>query len=143
MRVPFLRTLVVLSALPWSVESALGCCGCYRCTLNVPSCSSALVEVHLPADAKLFFGDSATTLTGSPRVFVTPSLIAGYDYAYTLKIEALRDGRPATETKVVNVRAFQTTRVVFTGTGSGTGSGLPEPKELPELPHEYFPHEQP
>jgi uncharacterized protein (TIGR03000 family) len=66
----------------------------------------AKLIVKLPADAKLYV-DSYLTKTGSQatRVFTTPVLAAGQDYAYTLKAELERDGKTITTSKRVVVRA--------------------------------------
>src|SRR5262249_871346 len=53
----------------------------------------ATILVSLPADAKLFVDDAATTSTSTSRTFVTPALENGKTYGYTLKAEVVRDGK--------------------------------------------------
>jgi uncharacterized protein (TIGR03000 family) len=71
----------------------------------------ATIIVSLPADAKLTIDDAATTSTSSMRVFTSPALPVGRDFHYTLKAEFVRDGKPATKSKEVTVRAGEATRV--------------------------------
>jgi hypothetical protein len=53
--------------------------------LNVPA--PATLIVSLPADAKLLVDNTVTTSTSAERVFVSPTLVAGQVYSYTLKAE--------------------------------------------------------
>ncbi|HMO36476.1 MAG TPA: TIGR03000 domain-containing protein [Gemmatales bacterium] len=73
----------------------------------------AKVVVSLPADAKLAIDGHATTSTSTERTFVSPALEAGKDYQYTITAEFVRDGNNVTETKVIIVRAGETTNVNF------------------------------
>lgn len=70
--------------------------------------NQATLVVSLPADAKLFIQEQATTTTGESRTFVSPTLEAGKDYVYTLKAELVRDGKPLSVTRQVTVRAGMT-----------------------------------
>jgi uncharacterized protein (TIGR03000 family) len=74
----------------------------------------ATILVALPADAKLLIDNEATTSTGTSRVFQSPVLNAGKEYHYTLKAEAVRDGKPVKAEQVVSVRAGETTPVTLT-----------------------------
>jgi uncharacterized protein (TIGR03000 family) len=67
--------------------------------------NSATLVVELPADAKLFIENEATTSTGSSRVFVSPELKPGKAYQYTLKAEIVRDGKTIKAEQVVDVKA--------------------------------------
>jgi len=73
----------------------------------------AKVFVSLPADATLTIDGHATASTSAQRTFVSPVLVAGKDYQYTLKVEMVRDGKAVTEIKTVVVRAGETTDVSF------------------------------
>jgi uncharacterized protein (TIGR03000 family) len=79
----------------------------------------ATIVVSLPADAKLFVDDAATTSTGSSRVFVSPSLNPGREYHYTIKAEVIRNGKPVKVEQVVAVRAGETTPVPLTLPAAG------------------------
>lgn len=73
----------------------------------------AKVLVSLPADATLTIDGHATTSTSAVRSFVSPTLEAGRDYQYTIKVEMVRDGKSFSESKNVVVRAGETTEVSF------------------------------
>jgi uncharacterized protein (TIGR03000 family) len=74
----------------------------------------ATIVVSLPADAKLLIDNEATTSTGDSRVFVSPTLNPGREYHYTLKAQAVRDGKPVTVERVIAVRAGETTPASLT-----------------------------
>lgn len=67
----------------------------------------------MPADAQLYVDGQRTNLTSTTRTFTTPQLQLGRDYYYTVMAEAVRDGRTATESKRVVVRAGYQSRVTF------------------------------
>ena len=50
-----------------------------------------------------------TSSTSALRTFVTPPLDPAKAYSYTLKAEAVRDGRTVSTTKEITVRAGQET----------------------------------
>ena len=56
---------------------------------------------------------NVTKSTSAERVFVSPALIPGQLYNYTLTAEFTKDGRPVTVTKTVQVRAGLETRVTI------------------------------
>ena len=64
----------------------------------------ANIKFQLPADAKLFVDGRLTTLSGTERSFVTPSLGAG-KFFYEVKAEMMVDGRVVVEQKRVVVEA--------------------------------------
>jgi uncharacterized protein (TIGR03000 family) len=76
--------------------------------------TSATLVVNLPADAKLRIDETATTSTGTNRVFQSPALEPGKVYQYTLRAEIIRDGKPVKMEKVVEVEAGQTKQVPLT-----------------------------
>jgi uncharacterized protein (TIGR03000 family) len=73
----------------------------------------ATLIVNLPAEAKLLVDGNVTKSTSSERVFVSPALIPGQLYNYTLTAQFTRDGLPVTVTKTVQVRAGLETRVTI------------------------------
>lgn len=78
----------------------------------------ATVVVNLPADAKLFADGKAIALD-ERNSFSTPKLVPGEAYTYTLKVQAVRNGRLVNETKDVQVWAGETTRVAFRDLAGG------------------------
>lgn len=100
--------------------------GCYACTgcgavivkpavlvpkMEKTSADSAKVEVQMPDDAVLYIDGQRTPLTSTSRVFATPTLAPNQNYYYTLKAEALRDGKVVEETRRVVVRAGSVAQV--------------------------------
>jgi uncharacterized protein (TIGR03000 family) len=79
-----------------------------------PAAAPATITVSLPADAKLFVDDAATTSTSETRTFTSPELNAGKDYHYTIKAEIVRQGQKLTASERVTVRAGEETKVSFT-----------------------------
>lgn len=80
--------------------------------LPVPA-NRAQVIVNLPADARLYANGQLTALTSAERVFVSPVLEANHNYQYSLKVEFVRDGKTISDSKVVNVRAGESSQVSF------------------------------
>jgi uncharacterized protein (TIGR03000 family) len=73
--------------------------------------ASATIVVTLPAEAKLLIDGNVTKSTSAYRVFASPTLEPGKQYAYTLVGELVRDGQKLTTTKEIQVSAGQETRV--------------------------------
>jgi uncharacterized protein (TIGR03000 family) len=80
-------------------------------TEEVMSPAPATIIVSLPAEAKLLIDGSATKSISATRVFTSPALEPGKQFAYTLTGELLRDGRTVTTSKQVVVRAGAETQV--------------------------------
>jgi uncharacterized protein (TIGR03000 family) len=74
---------------------------------------SAMLNVTVPGDARIFVNDLATSSTGSQRHYVSRDLQPGYTYTYQLRAEYDQDGQTMTETKVVRLNAGQSARVSF------------------------------
>lgn len=77
--------------------------------------NSALLTVKVPADAKVFVNDRATTSTGSDREYVSRNLRPGAGYSYKVRAEFVRDGKPVTEERTVRLTAGQTAALDFDG----------------------------
>jgi uncharacterized protein (TIGR03000 family) len=75
--------------------------------------TQATVVVELPADASMMIDNYVSDLTSEIRTFVTPELVPGQDYYYTIKAEVVRDGRKVSQSQKIFVRAGRTTRVEF------------------------------
>jgi uncharacterized protein (TIGR03000 family) len=86
---------------------------------QVRTAAPARLVVTLPADARLTIDDTPTSSQSSTRVFVSPSLQPGVEYAYTLKAEVVRGGQRVTTTKRISVRAGEETRVQLDLPASG------------------------
>jgi uncharacterized protein (TIGR03000 family) len=77
------------------------------------SLRSAILNVAVPADAKVFVNGLPTTSTGVNRRYVSNNLEPGYNYTYELKVELIRDGKTLSETKIVKVRAGDSADLAF------------------------------
>jgi uncharacterized protein (TIGR03000 family) len=78
-----------------------------------PAVRSAVLNVRVPVEAKIFVNGRQTTSTGNERRFVSNGLKPGYGYTYELRAELDRDGRTVTETKEVKLQAGQSANVSF------------------------------
>lgn len=81
----------------------------------------ANVTVVLPENAKLTVNDVAITAKGK-QTFATPKLEKGKSYFYTVKAEIVRDGKPVTETRKIDVAAGKDVTVDFTVNATLTAS---------------------
>jgi uncharacterized protein (TIGR03000 family) len=81
----------------------------------------ASVTVVLPENAKLTVNDVAVTAKGK-QTFTTPKLEQGKSYFYTVKAEIVRDGKPVTETRRIDVAAGKDVTVDFTVNANLTAS---------------------
>ena len=77
-----------------------------------------MLRVHLPADAKLYFGKAeANAQNGSMRLFRSPSLEPGREYQYDLRAQWSENGRTVERTRTVPIRANEAVNVDFTHGG--------------------------
>jgi uncharacterized protein (TIGR03000 family) len=60
---------------------------------------------HVPEHARVFVGDYATSSMGDFRVFQSPALSPGYNYAYSLRVDWLEEGKWVSQTHTVHVQA--------------------------------------
>jgi uncharacterized protein (TIGR03000 family) len=75
-----------------------------------PAGATAVLKVQVAADARLYINGQLMRTTSAERSFDTPVLERGKTYHYTLRAEAVRDGKTLSETKKVAVRAGEETR---------------------------------
>lgn len=87
----------------------------------VPSSAStaSTITITLPTEATLLFNGTVAKGTGSIRMYNTPPLQPGVDYAYDLTAEVMRGGKVERITKRVVVRAGEKSAVTLT-TPAGT-----------------------
>lgn len=77
----------------------------------------ATITVKLPPGATLYVDDRKSPSHEPVRQFATPPLPAGREFAYLIKAELMRDGRPETLTQKVPFRAGERVTVDFTALG--------------------------
>jgi uncharacterized protein (TIGR03000 family) len=97
--------------LSWALTGAVLAFGCAALAAEADATDVATIIVEAPAGARLFFNDKPTEQMGTTRTFVTPPLRAGKVFRYDLRIEVMRQGRLASHTEEISVRAGQTTRL--------------------------------
>ena len=82
--------------------------------------NKAHIRVVVPEGAKVWFGTTATTQTGTVRYFESPQLAAGKDYTYEVKAQWRdKDGKEVTRTRQVDVRANAALTVDLTQPAAG------------------------
>ena len=79
-----------------------------------PTDNTVNVRVIVPANAEVWFDDSATQQRGSVREFVSPPLTPGRQYTYEIRARWREGDHDVTRTRNVNVQAGQTVTVDFT-----------------------------
>ena len=78
----------------------------------------AILNLRVPADAKISFDQSRTTQTGTMRSFESPPLEDGLNYAYQVLIQWKRDGKDVTETRHVSVHAGEVVNLTLGASGN-------------------------
>jgi uncharacterized protein (TIGR03000 family) len=82
----------------------------------------AVIQVSVPAEARLTVDGYVTKSTSSQRTFITPALPQGQAFTYTLRAEVIRDGRTVVESQQVTVRGGEETQVPFNFTSGVVAS---------------------
>jgi uncharacterized protein (TIGR03000 family) len=80
----------------------------------------AMINVNVPAEAKIFVNGTATTSTGAARQFVSRGLSAGNRYTYEVRAEMDRNGETVTETKTVTLGMGEQAQLAFDFTNTET-----------------------
>jgi uncharacterized protein (TIGR03000 family) len=92
---------------------------------------SALIKVHVPPGAELWFGGDKTTQTGEFREFVTPDLKQNQDYFYTVKARWMQNGEQTEKTRRVRVHPGSQVTVDFFRAPT-SGERMQQPAKQPE-----------
>jgi uncharacterized protein (TIGR03000 family) len=66
---------------------------------------SAAIQVHLPADAEVWFEGRKMEQSGNWRTFFSPALERGVDYTYHIKARWTQNGRQVERKRTVTVHA--------------------------------------
>jgi uncharacterized protein (TIGR03000 family) len=75
------------------------------------------IIIHVPAGARIWFDGQETTQTGSERVFISPPLDPGRDFAYELRVQWHDGDRLVERTRHLTVRAGDHIGLDYTGRG--------------------------
>jgi uncharacterized protein (TIGR03000 family) len=78
-----------------------------------PDPNSATMDVHVPADAQIWFEGSKTGQHGDLRTFVSPPLEPGRKFGYDIRARWTEAGKEIDETQHVSVRAGEHVQVEF------------------------------
>jgi uncharacterized protein (TIGR03000 family) len=77
--------------------------------------NTARIRLVVPADARVWFDNKATTQSGAMRNFESPALMPGHQYGYDVKAQWRdKDGKEVTRTRHVDVSANSDVRVDLT-----------------------------
>jgi uncharacterized protein (TIGR03000 family) len=74
----------------------------------------ATITVKLPPGAVLYVDDKKSPSSEPVRQFTTPPIPTGKEFAYNMKAEVMRDGRPEMITQKVSFKAGDQLTVDFT-----------------------------
>jgi uncharacterized protein (TIGR03000 family) len=74
---------------------------------------AVLVNVSVPANAQIWFGDVKTDRTGLLRQFVSPPIIPGRDYTYDVKVVLTEGGKEVTHSRHITVHAGDVINLTF------------------------------
>lgn len=83
----------------------------YRSYYRVPTpdapAGTVLLNVQVPANAKVWIDGAPTTSTGLQRTFVSPPLTPGREFTYEVKAQWTDNGQQVTRTRRIPVQAGQ------------------------------------
>jgi uncharacterized protein (TIGR03000 family) len=83
----------------------------------------AYVHVRVsPPHAEISFEGSKTAQIGSSRLYVSPPLMSGQNYTYTIRVSWKKTGGEVTQTRTVGVRAGDRLSVAFREPASTAGT---------------------
>src|SRR5271166_2540969 len=71
------------------------------------------ITLVVPVDAEVFFDEAPTVQKGTERLFVTPELVKGHKYHYTVLVRWKEGGKAVEQTRKVAVVGGSSTRVDF------------------------------
>ncbi|MFO0808175.1 MAG: TIGR03000 domain-containing protein [Gemmataceae bacterium] len=76
--------------------------------------NKAVIDIEVPASAKVWFGDTETKQTGTKRSFTSPALDGTSEfYKYEIKAAWTENGKPVERSQTVYVRAGERSNVLF------------------------------
>jgi uncharacterized protein (TIGR03000 family) len=79
-----------------------------------PPKNAARVIIRVPAEAQVWFDQTATKQTGAVREFVTPELAAGREFTYSVRAKWQDGGKTKEQTRLVHVKRGSVVMVDFT-----------------------------
>jgi uncharacterized protein (TIGR03000 family) len=90
---------------------------------SAPEEQVAYIHVRVsPPHAEISFEGSKTAQIGRSRLYVSPPLVPGENYTYTIRVSWKENGGEVTQSRTVAVRAGDRLSVVFRGPASTAGT---------------------
>jgi uncharacterized protein (TIGR03000 family) len=90
---------------------------------SAPEEQVAYVHVRVsPPHAEISFEGNKTAQIGSSRLYVSPPLVPGQNYTYTIRVSWKENGGEVTQTRTVGVRAGDRLSVAFREPASTAGT---------------------
>ena len=78
-----------------------------------PVNDTVMLNLTVPADAKVWIEGTPTTLGGRRRQFVSPPITPGSDYTYDIQVNWMQDGREVTSKRHIKVHAGDVVNLTF------------------------------
>ncbi len=126
---------LLLTLTTWWCSDTKACirraCDCCYSPGGYCAAVPAWIEVKIPEGSRLFFGETAASQAGGVQTYVTPPLLLGWDYKYTLRVESGQVGAPP-DVRDVIIRGNSTARVDFTTPNTQGSSGEWRPRNAAE-----------
>jgi uncharacterized protein (TIGR03000 family) len=92
----------------YTAPMADDCVGCSASTTTdaaLQDAGSAVIEVLVPGDAKVFVNNKQTNSTGASRSYVSNSLQAGQTYLYNFRVEFEQEGQTIVKNESIKLTA--------------------------------------
>jgi uncharacterized protein (TIGR03000 family) len=89
-------------------------------TAAAQAAAPASIEMIVPADARVWIGDEATTPQGAERHFVTPSLEVGARYYYVIRVQWTEGGKTLERSRRVSFVSGDQIRIDLVQTDAPT-----------------------
>jgi uncharacterized protein (TIGR03000 family) len=83
----------------------------------------ARIDVHVPADAEVWFNDNKTAQTGTIRKFLSPPLVSGTPYTYEIHARWKDKGRETKQSQSITFHAGERAKLVFPKAASKDANG--------------------
>ncbi len=74
----------------------------------------ARIWLRVPRNAQVWFNGQSTTLTGRHRRFLSPTLLPGKSYSYSIRVRWMKEGKAVEEERNVEFRAGESVPIDFT-----------------------------
>jgi len=80
---------------------------------TVAGSQAVSINVTVPAGAEIWFDGAKTNQTATHRLFMSPPLVPGREYAYEVQVQWKKDGREVAQTRRLTVHAGEVINLSF------------------------------